>query len=118
VAFAPVVEHMWTAVILVGIAAAAHQGFSANLFTLSSDMFCKNVVGSITGLAGLCGAVGGMLMQMGSGLIKQATGSYLIMFIIAGSVYLLAAISVQLLAPRLERVEIGESRGFGVFPRG
>jgi MFS transporter, ACS family, hexuronate transporter len=116
VAFAPVVQHMWTAVVLVGIAAAAHQGFSANLFTLSSDMFRKNVVGSITGLAGLCGAVGGMLMQYYSGRIKQATGSYLIMFIIAGSVYLLAAISVQLLAPNLERVEIGESRGFEVNP--
>ncbi len=112
VSLAPVVPvtvlGLWTAVILIGVAAAAHQGFSANIFTLTSDMFPKRAVGSVVGLAGLCGAVGGALMQFGSGHIKESTGSYLIMFIIASTVYLLAVTFVHLLAPRLAPVDLTE----------
>jgi ACS family hexuronate transporter-like MFS transporter len=103
---APIVNHMWLSAVLIGIAASAHQGFSANIFTTTSDMFPKGAVASVVGLAGLCGAVGGIIMQYSAGVIKQATGSYLIMFCIAGSVYLMAAISVQLLAPRLTPVQL------------
>jgi ACS family hexuronate transporter-like MFS transporter len=103
---APVVGHMWSAALLIGLAAAAHQGFSANIFTLTSDMFRKGAVGSVVGLAGLCGGVGGILMNAGSGLIKQATGSYLIMFCIAGTVYLLAVVILHILAPRLTPVQL------------
>jgi ACS family hexuronate transporter-like MFS transporter len=106
VCVAPVVNYMWTAAALIGLAAAAHQGFSANIFTLTSDMFPKRAVGSVVGLVGLCGAVGGILMNAGSGLIKQATGSYLIMFCIAGTVYMAAMIILHLLAPRLTPVQL------------
>ena len=101
VMFAPITSNLWVAVTLIGIAAAAHQGFSANLFTTTSDMFPKWAVGSVVGFGGMAGALGGMLMQMSAGRIKDLTGSYLVMFVIAGSVYLLAVLVFHLLAPRL-----------------
>jgi ACS family hexuronate transporter-like MFS transporter len=104
VAAAPVVSGKWTAVLLISLAAAAHQGFSANLFTLTSDMFPRRAVGSVVGIGGTAGAVGGILMQLASGRIKDVTGSYLIMFLIAASVYVLSVLVIHLLAPRLEPV--------------
>src|SRR5207237_8505588 len=102
IVLAPRLASTWSAIFVIGLAAAAHQGFSANIFTLTSDMFPKRAVGSVVGLAGFCGAIGGMLMQAGSGIIKEATGSYLVMFIIAGSVYVLALVLVQGLVPVVE----------------
>src|SRR5947207_1944600 len=96
---------MWIAATLIGVAAAAHQGFSANIFTITSDMFPKRSVSSVVGLGGLAGALGGMIMQAVSGVIKEVTGSYVVMFIIAGTVYVLAVVCIHLLAPRLQRVE-------------
>ncbi len=104
VSFAPLVSQMWTAVFLIGLAAAAHQGFSANMYTLASDMFPRRAVGSVIGIAGMSGAVGGILMQAASGRIKEATGSYLTMFVIAGSVYVLSVFVIHTLAPRLAPV--------------
>ncbi len=95
---------MWIAATLIGIAAGAHQGFSANIFTLTSDMFPKRAVASIVALGGLAGAFGGIIMQSVSGVIKEVTQSYLIMFIIAGTAYVLAFIVLHALAPRTERV--------------
>jgi ACS family hexuronate transporter-like MFS transporter len=116
VAFAPRVDHMWTAVILVGLAAAAHQGFSANLFTLASDMFRKNSVASITGLGGLCGGVGGIALQYVTGHTTQASGTYVVSFAIAACVYMMAAVCIQILAPRLQPVELSDQpRGFDVI---
>jgi ACS family hexuronate transporter-like MFS transporter len=106
VAYAPVTDHLWTAVLLISLAAAAHQGFSANLFTLTSDLFPRRAVGSVVGIGGMAGAVGGILMQAASGRIKEATGSYLTMFIIAGAVYFLGLTAIHLLAPRLERAKL------------
>jgi ACS family hexuronate transporter-like MFS transporter len=93
---------LWTAVVLVGIAAAAHQGWSANLFTLVSDTFPRKAVGSVVGLGGTAGAIGGMLIAKLTGYILQATGSYVVVFIIAGTTYLVALAIVHLLAPKLE----------------
>jgi ACS family hexuronate transporter-like MFS transporter len=104
VSFAPLVSEMWTAVFLIGLAAAAHQGFSANMYTLASDMFPRRAVGSVIGIAGMSGAVGGILMQAASGRIKEATGSYLTMFVIAGSVYVLSVVVIHALTPRLAPV--------------
>jgi ACS family hexuronate transporter-like MFS transporter len=104
VSFAPLVSQMWTAVFLIGLAAAAHQGFSANMYTLASDMFPRRAVGSVIGIAGMSGAIGGILMQAASGRIKELTGSYLTMFIIAGSVYVLSVLVIHGLAPRLAPV--------------
>jgi ACS family hexuronate transporter-like MFS transporter len=106
VSFAPVVSQMWLAVLLIGLAAAAHQGFSATVFVLATDMFPRRAIGSVIGIAGTVGAVGGILMQAASGRIKEQTGSYLAMFVIAGSVYLLSVLVIHGLAPRLSPAEL------------
>jgi hypothetical protein len=96
---------MWIAATLIGVAAAAHQGFSANIFTTTSDMFPKRAVSSVVGLGGMAGALGGMIMQACAGVIKEVTKSYVAMFVIAGTVYVLAVVLLHLLAPRLQRVD-------------
>ncbi|MBI1932790.1 MAG: MFS transporter [Ignavibacteriales bacterium] len=106
VAASPYVEGQWIAVILIGIAAAAHQGFSANIFTISSDMFPRKAVGSVVGIGGFAGAMGGFIMNLGAGWLKQNTGSYEIMFAIAGVIYLIALLVMHLLVPKLEPAKI------------
>ena len=96
----------WTAILLISLAAAAHQGWSANLFTLTSDMFPRKAVGSVVGIGGMSGAVGGMFMAMLVGAILQATGSYVTIFIIAGSAYLVALLVIHILVPRLEPAKL------------
>jgi ACS family hexuronate transporter-like MFS transporter len=103
---APLVQDLWVAVILIGVAAAAHQGFSANLFTLTSDMFPRYAVGSVVGIGGFAGAMGGYLMNRGAGRLKDITGNYIGMFAIAASAYLIALLIIHLLVPRLEPVTI------------
>jgi ACS family hexuronate transporter-like MFS transporter len=102
VVFAANVSQLWLAVGLVALAAAAHQGWSANLFTLTSDMFPRKAVGSVVGIGGMAGAVGGMSIAMLVGAILQATGSYVPVFILAGCTYLVALLVIHLLSPRLE----------------
>jgi ACS family hexuronate transporter-like MFS transporter len=95
------VKSLWMAVALVSIAAAAHQGWSANLFTLVSDMFPKRAVGSVVGIGGMAGSVGGMLIALVVGAILQKTGSYVPIFVMAASAYLVALVIIQLLVPQL-----------------
>jgi ACS family hexuronate transporter-like MFS transporter len=102
VVFAAKASNVWIAVLLVGLAAAAHQGWSANLFTTTSDMFPRRAVGSVVGIGGMAGAVGGMLISYVVGSILQLSGSYVPIFIIAGSAYLVAWVVIQLLVPKLE----------------
>ena len=109
VCMAPTVANPWTAVFLIGVATAAHQGFSANLFTLTSDMFPKQVVGSVVGIGGFAGALGGFFLQLASGKLKQSTGNFLIPFIIAATVYLLALLVIHAIVPRLESVKLSEA---------
>jgi ACS family hexuronate transporter-like MFS transporter len=97
---------LWMAVLLIGFAAAAHQAWSANIFTFASDMFPKKAVGSVTGLGGMAGAVGGMLFSAAAGHILEWTGSYYSLFIVAGSAYLLALSIIQILAPRMKPVSL------------
>ena len=106
IAFAYRIESMWGVVLLIGLAAAAHQGFSANLFTLTSDLFPAQAVGSVVGIGGMAGAIGGMVMAKIVGYVLQWTGSYKIPFLIAGSAYLLALALVHLLSPRLEPARV------------
>ena len=105
IVFASVVPEWW-AVGLIGLAAASHQGWSANLFTTASDMFPKKAVGSVVGLGGMAGAIGGMFIATAAGFILQITGSYMILFIISGSVYLLALLIFQLLAPKMQGAQL------------
>lgn len=102
----------WPAVLLIGLAGAAHQAWSANLFTTSSDLFGKKDVGTIVGLGGMAGAIGGMLFPWFSGrLLDQfkastgnVTGGYTILFAICASAYLVSFVIHHLLAPKLEPV--------------
>ncbi|WCM29834.1 MFS transporter [Sphingomonas sp. QA11] len=103
--FAQYVDNLWLAVGIVGLATAAHQAFSANLYTIPSDMFPRGAVGSVVGIGGTVGAVGGMGMAWFTGYILQTTGSYTLIFAVAGSVYLVAVGVVHLLSPRLARVK-------------
>ncbi|MBB6094679.1 ACS family hexuronate transporter-like MFS transporter [Povalibacter uvarum] len=102
IVFASQVQNLWVAVALIGLATAGHQGWSANVFTLTSDMFPRRAVASVVGMGGFGGAVGGMMIAMFTGFLLQTTGSYVPVFVMAGSAYLLALLVVQLLAPRLE----------------
>ncbi len=106
VAMAPIVNGKWLAVWLIGIAAAAHQGFSANLFTTASDMFPRKAVGSVVGIGGFAGAMGGFFMNLGVGWLKQNTGSFVVMFMIAGVTYVIALLIIHLLVPKLEPAKI------------
>lgn len=100
------VSGLWPAVLLIGLAAAGHQGFSANLFTLTSDLFPSRAVASVVGIGGMAGAVGGMLIAKIVSYVLQWTGSYKIPFLIAGSAYLLALAIIHVLSPRLEPARI------------
>lgn len=102
-AFAPAARSMWLAVIIVGVAAAAHQWWSANIFTLSSDMFPRFAVGSVVGIGGFFGAAGGVLFQRATGWALQHNGSnYTPIFAICGGAYVTALLIIHALAPRLE----------------
>lgn len=109
VVFASKASNVWIAVLLVGLAAAAHQGWSANLFTTASDMFPRRAVGSVVGIGGMAGAIGGMLISRVVGSILNWSGSYVPIFIIAGSAYLAAWVLIQLLAPRLEPAPVEDA---------
>jgi ACS family hexuronate transporter-like MFS transporter len=106
IVFASMATSLWTAVLLVALAAAAHQGWSANMFTLASDMFPKQAVGTVVGFGGMAGAFGGMLIAKLTGYLLETTGSYVPVFLIAGSTYLTALLIIHLLAPRLEKAKL------------
>lgn len=102
VIFAGKADNVWAAVALIGLAAAGHQGWSANLFTLTSDLFPRRAVGSVVGIGGFAGAVSGVLVSSLIGLQLQATHSYVALFLAAGFAYLLALLVVQMLVPRMQ----------------
>jgi ACS family hexuronate transporter-like MFS transporter len=106
IAFAPFAHSEWLAVLIVGVAAAAHQGWSCNVFTLVSDMFPRQAIGSVVGLVGMCGAIGGMLIAKITGYVLEATGSYQLIFFGAASAYLITLLVVHLFVPRLEPVRL------------
>ena len=105
--FAPTADSLWTAVAIVSVAAAAHQWWSANIFTTVSDMFPRAAVASVVGIGGFAGAMGGMLFQRATGRILQATNNnYSIICFICGFAYVTALLIIHLLAPRLEPVKL------------
>ena len=103
------IEGLWPAVLIIGLAAGGHQGFSANLFSLPSDTFPSQAVGSVVGLGGMAGAVGGMLIAKIVGHVLQWTGSYMIPFFIAGCAYFVALACIHILSPDLEPVQLQQS---------
>ncbi len=101
-------ENLYIAVGIIGLAAAAHQGWSANLFTLASDVMPRRAVGSVVGIGGMAGAVGGMLMAKYAGYVLENVGSYTPIFLMIGSMYLIALAIIHILIPRLEPARIDD----------
>ena len=106
----------WGAVLLIGLAGAAHQAFSANLFTTVSDSFPNQAVASVIGIGGMAGALGGMLFPIVTGMLLdsyKASGNvaagYGILFAFCAGAYLFSLFLLQLLNPRLEPVRIRNS---------
>lgn len=106
IVLAPFTNSMWVTVGLVSLAAAAHQGWSANLFTTASDMFPRSAVGSVVGIGAACGALGGVLVQKAAGYIITWTHSYFLMFVFCGSAYVVALGLMHLLSPKLAPAEL------------
>jgi ACS family hexuronate transporter-like MFS transporter len=102
IVFAAQVDNLWTAVLLISIAASGHQAWSANLYTLVSDMFPRRAVGSVIGFGGMMGACGGAIMQIAVGVwLDASNNNYVPIFIAAGTLYILALGVIHLLAPRM-----------------
>lgn len=106
IVFAAQADNLWLAVALIGLATAGHQGWSANVFTLPSDMFPRHAVASVVGIGGFAGAVGGMMISTFTGFLLQATGSYVPVFLMAGSAYLIALVVVHGLVPRMQPAQL------------
>jgi len=106
VVFAARASDLWVATLLVGLAASAHQGWAANLFTLVSDMFPKPAVASVVGLGAMFGSLTAMLFSQSAGFILETTGSYWSLFAVSGGAYLAALALTHWLAPRLEPVKL------------
>ncbi len=98
-------KSVWMAIALISLATGAHQGWSANLFTTPSDMFPQSVVGSIVGIGGMIGAIGGALFAFFAGHVLQLTHSYAGLFTIAACAYLVALTALYVLAPGLRKAE-------------
>ena len=105
IVFAATTSNIYVAVALIALATSAHQGWSANIFTLTSDMFPKQAVGSVVGVGGMLGAVGGTLFAAGAGVIRVKFG-YMPLFISAAVAYLAALLIIQLIVPRLEKARL------------
>ncbi|MDR3727373.1 MAG: MFS transporter [Terracidiphilus sp.] len=103
---APFIHHLWVVVALLGLATAGHQGWSANLLTLPSDMFPKSAIGSVTGIGGMMGACGGVLLQPATGLIVGLTHSYVPLFVLACVAYPAALVIIHVLSPKLAPARI------------
>ena len=99
------IADLWPAVLLIGLGMAAHTGWSANMYTLATDFFPKQDVGTVVGFIGMAGAIGGMLMATATGHLLEATGSYKSIFIVAASMYGLALIFIHLLVPDIDSVK-------------
>ena len=105
--FAQSIDSVWMAVLIIGVATAAHQAFSANLYTFPSDVFPRSAVGSVIGIGGTMGAIGGMAMSIFTGYILEATNNnYSVLFAVCAAAYMLALLTVHLLSPRLARVSV------------
>ncbi len=106
-ALAPYAGSMWTAVMVVAVAAAAHQAWSANVYTLASDMFPNAAVGSVVGIGAFAGAMGGFAFQRIIGRVLDANGgNYAPVFLICGSAYVTGWVLIHLIVPRLQPAEI------------
>ena len=106
IVFASRVSSLSAAVALLSLATAGHQGWYANVFTIVSDLYPRAAVSSVVGVCGFGGAIGGMLVASATGFILQKTGSYLPVFILAGSAYFVALAVIHLTSPKLDPIRL------------
>ena len=109
IAAAPWVSNLWVDVFLLSLATAGHQGWSANIFTLVSDVFPKQAVASVVGLSGFSGSIGGMLVASATGMLLQSTGSYVPVFAWGAAAYLIALGLLHLISPRFTPVDLARA---------
>ena len=107
--FAAQIANLWVAVVVVGLAAAGHQGWAANLFASLSDMYPKRAVSSVVGITGFGGSVGGMIVAASTGFILEATGSYMPVFLWAGVSYLVVLGLIQVMIPHIAPLKMKSS---------
>ncbi len=101
------IDNMWLAVLVIGLALAGHQAFSSNLLSLPPDMFPKRAVGSVIGLGGFMGGIGGMIMAKSTGLVLDATNkNYTLIFAACTVVYFIAVFVIHTLSPKLARADV------------
>jgi MFS transporter, ACS family, hexuronate transporter len=105
--FASITQNIYVAIALIALATAAHQGWSANVYTMGSDMFPKSAVSSVIGIGGMFGAVGGIILASTAGIIRVKFG-YLPLFIMAGVNYLMALGIIQLLIPKWQPISLSD----------
>jgi len=103
VAFVTQTDNQWTAIVLIGLAAVGHQAWSANIFTVVSDVFPKKAVASVVGIGGLIGTLASALANftLGRGLDSSGKSGYMVAFLIAGSLYLVILVLIHLIMPRM-----------------
>ena len=95
----PYIHNIWIVVLIIGLATSTHQAWASNIFTIVSDVYPKQVVGSMTGISSVGGAVGGALASSFVGLVLEWTGNYAVIFMIASCMYLLAWLTLRLFVP-------------------
>lgn len=98
-------SNLWVAVALISLAAAGHQGWASNIFTIVSDIYPKNAVGSMIGLSGFMGAIGGALSASFVGILLEGTGSYFLIFLVASSVYLINWVILKISIKEIKPIE-------------
>ena len=103
--FAAQTSNIYVAIALISLATAAHQGWSANIYTFASDLFPKSAVASVTGIGGMFGAVGGIILSAIAAPIRVNFG-YLPLFLIAGSAYFIALFIIHLLVPKMDAAKM------------
>jgi ACS family hexuronate transporter-like MFS transporter len=109
VMFVSQVHNLWTAVILIAFAAAGHQGWASNIFTIVSDIYPKNAVASMSGLAGFSGAIGGALSASFVGILLESSGSYFLIFLTASSVYIINWLIIKFFIKEIKPKEIEQN---------
>jgi len=107
--FASRASQLSTAVLILGLATAGQQGWASNIFTIVSDVYPRQAVGSVVGICGFGGALGAALLAGATGLILERTGSYLPLFVFGGSSYFFGLLILHLTSPKLAPVGIGDS---------
>jgi MFS transporter, ACS family, hexuronate transporter len=103
------ISNLWIVAVIIGFAGAAHQGWASNIYTIVSDIYPKNTVGTMIGLSGFTGAIGGALSASFVGLLLKFTGSYTLIFVIASSMYIFAWLVLKLFIPKIQELNVDKT---------